>query len=406
MPLRSSGRRGTSVRGFFLLALFLLLSAQANATAIGVNRASIPFEDVLRGGFARSSVTVTTDSIEPIAAEIVLGEGEAAAWLNFSARAFSFSRDEPYTLTVEVRPPEDAAIAQYRVNMSVITGEIARSEGGKLGTATRASLGVPIVLTMTGNQIVRCKVGGVDIHDSAEGEPIEVEASIINSGNVRINPDISIVVHDKLRTQDLEERTAPFGSAILPTLTGTASRFFSLDLARSQYWASVSVPLCGYSGLHTFDVLAPGEVKDEGEFIRIDAASYARTGEIVPIKAVFRNKGERTVRAQFKGTIENEAEEIVKVIDTQAYLVGQGVTAELETFFNPSVGGQYFVKGKVFYNEKLTLEREAILNVGGPGILREGTSGTTFALLGLALAVLVLLVLIRRKKRPRIAHRR
>lgn len=390
------------VRLICFVLLLLIVAPGAQAVAIGVNKASINFNDVMRDGFARATVTVTTDSVEPVTGEVILEGGEAAQWLRFSAMNFTFSRDNQYVLTVDVEPPADARVQSYRVNMSIITSELHRSSGAKIGTTTRASLGVPIHISMTGNEIARCRVGGVEVMDSSEGEPTEVQVNIINTGNVRVDPDVTIEVYDKLRTSTVGTRSGAFGESILPTLTQKGSIMFNMPLARSQYWATVRVPLCDYSGLHTFDVLAPGEVKDEGEFIRIDAPAWVKTGDIIPISAVFRNKGERTVRANFKGTIKNSQEDIVKVIDTQQYLVAPDVTANIETFFNPAQGGQYVVAGKIFYNEKLTLEKSSILNVNGPSIFSGASFNTTaYILIGLAIAILLLLIMIKRKKSRR-----
>jgi len=167
-----------------------------------------------------------------------------------------------------------------------------------------------------------------------------------------------------------------------------------------QYWATVRVPLCNYVGGFTFDVLEPGEIKDDGDFVRIEAPSWANTGDIVPIKAIFRNRGVRGVRAVFKGTVKDAStEEIVKVINTDEYVVSPDQTTELETFFNPLFPGQYVVSGKIYYNNKLSVERSTLINVNGSPTMSTSSTVKIVIIFIVVVAILVLLILIKRKKR-------
>jgi hypothetical protein len=146
-------------------------------------------------------------------------------------------------------------------------------------------------------------------------------------------------------------------------------------------------------------VLEPGAIKDDGDFIRIDAPAWAETGEIIPITAVFRNRGARGVRASLKGTITNQdTQEIVKVISTEEFVVDPDATAEIPTFFNPDVGGQYVVSGKIYYNNKLTTERNTLINVNGAPVTSSAFSKTTIIIIALVIIILVLLILIRRRR--------
>lgn len=389
------------LRSALLFFVCVLLSSQVYAVAIGVNRASINFQDVLRSGYARETVTITTDSEELLSGELLL-YGEEQEWLNFSSRTFNFSRDAPYELIVEARPPADARIQSYRVNMSILTGELSRSSGGLLGTATRASLGVPIFLQMTGTERLACQVAGLRVLDAERGRPVQVLLTVLNRGNVRVNPDIEIEVFDKLQENSLAQQTLPFGSSVLPTLSEERYLNFPFtDLDRSQYWARISVPVCGYTNIVSFDVLEVGEIKDDGDFIRIDAASWAKTGDIIPINAVFRNRGVRSVTASFKGTIARiDNDEIVKVVDTEKYLVDPSVTANIETFFNPTEPGQYMVSGRILYNDKLTVEKSTVINVNGSGLPDSGSfSMQTLLLLLMFLVIIWLLFLIIKRRR-------
>ncbi|MDD9953685.1 MAG: hypothetical protein OXR66_05085 [Candidatus Woesearchaeota archaeon] len=382
-----------------LLLLMLVLVSDVTAVSIGVNRASLTFTDILRGGYANESIMVVTDSTENISGSILL-YGDEASWLSFSAETFTFSASQPYRLNVIAQPPPDARIENYRVNMSILTGELSRSEGGLLGTSTRASLGVPVHMQLTGTEILQCAVGGIKVKDTEREQQLEVEVSVINKGNVRVRPIVEVIVYDKFQTDEIARDTRQFRNDILPTLTNEEAVFYTFELPRDQYWATISVPECTGGGLYTFDVLEAGEVKDEGEFIQIDAPSWSEVGDIIPINAIFRNRGYRSVRAAFKGTIVNiDSEKIAKVIDTEQYTVAPDATAEIETFFNPTEPGRYMVTGKVFYNDKLTPERTFVLNVTGEK--RETGGYGNYILYFLLLVIILFLILIIRRKKQR-----
>jgi len=391
------------MKRILLFLLLLLIVGQVHAVAIGVNKASIQFNEVLRDGFAREVVTVTTDSVLPVKGEVLLrNPGEAAAWLNFSATNFTFSRDKPYKLIIDIQPPRDARIETYRVNMSILTGELAPLSDTPIGSATRASLGVPIFLKMTGTERRECRVAGVKVLDTERDQQVEIQMSVLNTGNVRVNPRVDVEIYDKFRSTMLAKESHAFGKVVLPTLTDASSVFYDFSLDRNQYWALVQVPECGYSSVFTFDVLEAGEIKDDGDFIRINAPSWSKVGDIISIEAVFRNRGVRSLRANFRGTITHlDSQQIVKVINTDQYIVDPDVTAEIETFFNPLEPGRYMIAGKVFYNEKLTIERSAVLNVSGSALTFGNPLVKSIALILLALIITFLILIIRKKKRRR-----
>jgi len=384
-----------------IIALFALtiLSANAGAVALGVNRASLQFYDVLRGGYAEDYIVVTTDTPDMLGAEILL-EGEAKEWLNFSDDTFNFSRDSPYRLRVSVSPPLDSQIKEYEVNLTIITSEIYRTQQGKMGTSTRASFRIPVTIRLTGNEQLACIVGGIEVLDTEQGLPLSVRLSIINKGNVRINPPFTIEVMDKFRASSVGKGEGIFGSQILPTVTGESIRTLQMPLNPDQYWAIINVPECKYSTMVTFDVLEPGGIKDDGDFIRVEAPAWANTGDIIPIDAIFRNKGARGVRASFKGMITNVASgEIVKSINTDEYVVEPETTANIPSFFNPQEPGQYEVKGKIFYNNKLTGERSTLINVNGASIEQESTlRPAIITIIIIVIIILLLLILIRRRR--------
>ncbi len=385
-----------------LFVLALLLATSVLAIGLGVNKGRIHYEDVLQNGYAQEEVIVTTDSEEPITGTYQF-EGSIAPWLRVEPEAefFSFSRSEPYKLVVIVEPPADAQLQEYSGGVRILTGEIGRTGGGLIGTTTRAAFLIRIGLGLSGTQHIECRAGGIQIQDTEIEQPFDFMATVVNRGNVRIQPDFVIQVFDRFQEELMMNVTVPMDREILPTVTQEFLTQIQQELPPAQYWARVNVPLCDDASLVTFDVLDRGGIADKGELVRIDASNWASTGDILPIYAIFKNTGSRTVIAKFKGTITTSDGKLVKVIETDQYNVPPGQTAEIETFFNPTEAGRYIVSGRVLYNNKLTFQKSTIINVQGPMLVAARQFGGPILLILLIIIVILLILIMIAKKRRR-----
>ena len=374
----------------------------AHAVGIGVNKATIDYTDVLQNGYAQDTILVTTDSPDPIDGTWQV-EGDIAPWVRIEPpdANFTFSQSAPYPLTVVVEPPADARLMNYTGGIRVLTGQLARTEGGKIGTTTRAAFLIKLNLGVTGTQHLSCVAGGVQIKDTEIGQPFDFLATVHNTGNVRIRPSFSILVYDQYQTKLVANLSVATDQDILPTTTENILKSVMHNLPPGQYWAQVTSAPCGDSAFITFDILDRGGIADQGELLGIDVNPWAKTGDIVPITARFRNEGSRTENAKFKGTVTSQATgQLVKVIDTDSYSVAPGQTVPIETYFNPTDPGQYIIAGRILYNDKLTFQKSAILNVQGPSMVPSGVSWWLILLL-IVIIILILLILIARKRRRR-----
>jgi len=390
-------------RGVFVIVIFLCLLASTDevlGVAIGVNRADFSFQDVLREGYAEDSFVVSTDSSDLISGAVEV-EGEIAEWVSFRPdnvleNGFNFSSTNPQTLTVIIQPPEDAANGEYSGTIRVLTGEIGRSGGGRIGTSTRAAFGIDTVVGITGVETRSCVLGGIQVTNTELTQDFELTYSVKNTGNVRMAPVLDVEVFNQAQEETVLQRSVQTTQEVLPTRSQRFRSSIEQDLVVGQYWARVSSPECSGSSLLTFDVLERGGVVDSGEFVDLEANSWNEVGDIIPILAYFQNTGSRTVSAKFKGTVMKNSK-LFKVIDTDFYNTPPGDAVTIETFFNPLEPGRYVVEGRILYNDKLTFERSAIINVGGTS-MREGFSFMNYAIIFI---VLILLILIIRKKKKR-----
>ncbi|HYD03881.1 MAG TPA: hypothetical protein VEC16_06315, partial [Alphaproteobacteria bacterium] len=137
-------------------------------------------------------------------------------------------------------------------------------------------------------------------------------------------------------------------------------------------------------------------------FLRLDNNAWAAVGDVVPVTAVFKNTGERTVSAKFKGvvTLDNK---IVETLDSEFYDIPPGEIGNIEMYFTPEKYGQYIISGRILYNNKLSYEKSSVLNVN-TGTEKTGNAWV-FVLVLIIIVIVILLLLIRiRKKRREIHH--
>ena len=157
---------------------------------------------------------------------------------------------------------------------------------------------------------------------------------------------------------------------------------------------AVSSPDCSGSATLTFDVYERGGIVDSGEFVDIEVEPWNNVGDIIPITAFFQNLGERTVSAKLKGTI-TKNDRLFKVIDTDFFNTPPGEIVGIETFFNPTEPGRYLMEGRILYNDKLTYQRSAIINVRGEAL----GGGFAWNYIFIIIIIIFLILLIRKKKR-------
>jgi len=393
-----------------LFVTILLLSCNlVSATALGVNKAVVRFENVLSNGYAEDSVMVSTDAVDdiPIEYEFI---GEIAEWMTIhptNASELVFNGEVPLRINIIAQPPADIANGTYNGKLRLLTGSFARS-GGQFGSSIRASFTLKIYVDITNQEVQSCIAGGFEIRDTEIQDPFDFYATVRNSGNVRVTPEFEIDVWDQYQTRIVMSTEVLTNEQIFPTTQENFLRSIEHELGIGQYWARVKENVCLSEDFITFSVVDLGGVSDQGVLLRIDNQPWAETDDIIRIAAIFKNTGSRVVNAKFRGTIEKD-EKIVEVIDTDFFRIAPQETSELDTFFNPKEPGRYIVRGRVIYNEKLSFEKSSILTVKGEITSRvTGNVAMDFvknpyqaAFVLILLAIVFMAFLIHKEKRKR-----
>ncbi|MFH1916356.1 MAG: hypothetical protein ABIJ21_03770 [Nanoarchaeota archaeon] len=392
--------------------LFLLLAfPHVEGTAIGVSKALIHIDDVLKNGYAEEQVYVSTDSVENLSL-VYEAEGEIKPWISVKEEGELYiSRDHGQWVTFVVSPPADVANGMYTGLIRVRTGVLSTDIKGRIGSTIIVSFAIQTEIGITGQELISCIPGGFRIPDTEEGKPVEFRFSVLNQGNVRITPEAKLDFWDREHAVKVASVTVT-GEEVLPTISvDTFQAIPGLELSKGQYFVNVTVPLCAQPAEEiTFEVLEKGGISDRGDLMRIENQYYGRVGQITPIKAIFKNSGERAVSAKFKGTIRS-ANVVVKLIETDNLDVLPGEIVDFESFFTPEKEGKYEIFGRVLYNNKLTFEKASLLeafpaDVGlEKEVERRRISSWSFVPIIIVLVAIMLLVVLIKRKRKKKAKR-
>jgi hypothetical protein len=389
------------------IIITILFSSSASAVGISVTKAVIEYNNVLRGGYAEDFLYVSTDAPFdiPLSYELL---GDTAGWITVSPdlndpdNVIYVSNTKYQPIKVIIQPPSDTPIGVYTGDLRILTGTLS-TLGGQYGSQLQAAFMIRIRLEITGTEFVSCSGDSVIIRDTEVGSPIEYYMTVSNNGNVRIRPTANVEVWNQDLTKLVMSKNLEFNNReVLPTTSEAFSTSFASDLRIGQYWAYVTIAPCGNTVLTTFSVYEKGTIIDTGDLIRLDSQAWAKIGDVVPITAVFKNTGSRTVSAKFKGIVTLN-DNIVEVLDSEFYDVPPGETGSIPVYFTPEKLGQYIISGRILYNNKLSFEKSTVLNVN-EGIEKSDNTWI-YLLILIIIIVLILLLLINIKKKKKHMHR-
>lgn len=382
---------------FFIILVFCFSGVYA--ANVGVSPASIYFPDVLRGGYAERSVTVSADSIEPIGIQISTW-GEAKDWINYSEDFFELVKDSPHQLNIFVTPPDDIPNGNYTGFVRIMTSSLGESIEGHAVGVVRSSLDLAITIEIVDSEIIQCKTSHFEVNSVEKGDDIVFIMDILNEGNIRINPRIVVDIWNSDQTEIIHH--VDFSDQqVLPTredkfLVRVPSGGFDV----SQYWAEVSVLDCFSSALLTFDVLGVGALSANGVLLRILSVPNASIGDTVLIEASFKNTGEKEVEAQFKGRITKNGK-LVQILESPTSDVLINDIEKFPFYFTPQESGRYVIDGRVYYDSKKTFEKSAVIEIMDYG------KGYPYLLIIVYIILAVLIIyLIYKVRKERIKYRR
>jgi hypothetical protein len=378
----------------------------ADSGIIGVSPSVISFNDVLRGGYAERPITISYSGDQQISVNLS-AEGEISNWLNFTNNVF-VSKNGFARPIVSVSPPSDMPNGNY-TGFIVISVSSSGTNGqeGKAVSKVISVLRLAINVEVTDRETVTCTASSFFIDSVEKGDNISMHFDVLNSGNIRLKPEINVKIWDPEQNYVIKEVNLR-GQEILPTRTQSLNFSIASDgMDPSQYWASVEVPQCYASDTLTFDILEEGALKSNLVLLKIYSMLFGKAGETLPIFIDYQNIGEKQVDAQFRGQIALDGK-IVQLLNSDTFTSPINEKDNMTLYFTPQKGGQYVVSGRIFYDKKKTFEENTIINVlanaNGWNIF-SATIPYTVTLIIIALIVF-LIVKIRREREAYIAKLR
>ena len=350
-----------------LLTLLLsLLSNTVHAGGFAAGPGKMYFNKVLRGGYAEQEIYLYNPEDRITDIEISV-EGSFAGWTYFDpGKKFSIPTKGTRYIKTSIEPPADIANGIYEGTINIVSKprRIPTIEGHGMSIETAISL--KVFIEITGEQIIRYKVKNIAVQGVEEGHNIPVSITGINKGNVKVSPKVQINLHNWDKSMLIKSDNFTLGET-LPTTEKTYNlNISSKDLAEGQYWANVSVFVADdiiENKLLTFDIMKKGSLTRKGELINIKTGnSWIKVGDVARVDAVFKNTGQISTNAKFRGEVYlNEI--LIETLQSDELEVPIGETANLTAYYTPVKPGRYTINGVVYYSGKMTYEKGTVINV-------------------------------------------
>lgn len=350
-----------------VLCMFSML-ALAGAVSLGVSPATISVDNMLRGGYAETTVLVSTSSSDVLTGTIS-ASGDIADWLTFEPRTFEIEPNSMKSLKAIIQPPEDVANGEYNGTITISVRVKDDESGSGHGMSIGAAAGILTDVAVSDRETKDYKVTEVSVKDIEENHPLEVLLKAVNTGNVRVTPEIRIDILDQKR-ENVIKSVDYSDTEILPTVSEDIIISIPTDdLKLGQYWARVTAYLEGKvirEETLTFDLLERGALRVKGSLVSVTAGAWAEAGDLVELAATFSNEGEMITLAKARFEIystETPNATLIEVLDSEEVRVEIGETMDLNAYYRPSEPGTYEIRGIVFYSMKITDEKTTLLNV-------------------------------------------
>jgi hypothetical protein len=379
--------RGTNSLMILVFSLVLIINF-VSATNIGVSPASLNFEQVLRGGYSEKYITISVDTEDEVKGTISF-RGEIEEWMNSSEYNFTVKKSNPQRILVSISPETDIPNQNYTGFMRIFVDSNAGAIDQQAVGVVKTALDLAINLEIVDFEIKECSAKDFIINSVEKGDPLLINVSISNRGNIRLKPVIESKIWDQDQLQVVKTELYQ-KQEIKPTKEDFVTfEINTADMEVGQYWIELSAIDCYANQLLTFDILEPGAYKSNGYIKSIIAPSWTDVKKTVNVSALFVNTGERTVNARFVGKI-MLGERTIQKIESDPVSVQINEEFPFQIYFTPQTEGKYILSGRVFYDSKRTFEKSAIINVQSSGF--DFVKMITYIIYGLLIAGIAYLI--------------
>ncbi|HYM16528.1 MAG TPA: hypothetical protein VEZ14_13305 [Dehalococcoidia bacterium] len=361
---------------------------------IGIYPTLLSFPDTLRGRDYYGTVGVINGGPHDRTYRFET-EGDAAAWLSFvttsdrgaTLREISVPAHGSVQVMVRADVPATVPNGQYTGLVRVIT-----TGATNAGSSTRPGVGVnlggevSVALAVTGTERVEGQFISASASDVESGYPLRIQSSLVNTGNVQVNPTFDIAFNgfygnpvDHLVTSD--QTLTPNEHKQLIIEWPTSGKPLGLLVARIRV-AYGSLDL-GTKEVR-FNIVPPGTFTRRAELASVRLVNRPQPGELAKITALFKNTGQIQTTGKFIGEL-YVGDRLIESLQSPEQLLLPGGSGDLEVLAHVVDKGTYTVKGKINYEGRETDVQQVSFKVGSgggiPGWIVFVASGVTAAVI-------------------------
>lgn len=377
-----------------------------NVTGVGVYPSIVEVPSALRGERYETGTVLINTSGQP--RKFTFGaeksDGDIASWVSFA------TADAPATLVTEAIAPANGEL-HIMVYVSVPSDAASQAYTGAITYASSSTTGESAVvlnirqevqITVTGKQVLNVELGDLFTNQIEVGQPLSIQARIVNRSNVSVNPTIVASIRSVAGAEvarDLQgrlERFRPSEEKSLPVLEWDSKNQQPGDyvvdyrlLAQGVEFAKGSAPF----------TLAPfGTLSRAGEIEGITFHGALAAGSTSRADVVFKNTGRIDARAKFEGELYRGGTLLTPVESRSEVLARAGEEVTLQVFFPVEKNGKHELRGHVTFEGARTAEAVATFGEGGLPFLGEVPSMGVLAAGGAVVVALVMAVVILRRR--------
>jgi len=233
------------LKNVFLLTIVLILfSAVSTYAGFGVSPTDLSHEYLKPGSTFEKEFTLSrSDNLEEMDVHIEPYFDNISSWFTYSpSQNFKFKKGETTTtFKIIVKVPSDAKYQSYNgVFRVTATPSGADIKGVAIAQGVRLDSG--LVVTEANQKLL--SITAIKALDSILNEPIKIEITGKNEGNVEVSPTVRVRVMN-LNMEVLEEHEISNLEAIKPNETKTIIAQFKTNVPTGEYFLEVIVLLDG-----------------------------------------------------------------------------------------------------------------------------------------------------------------
>lgn len=353
------------------LAALIVCPAVSASTGIGLGPSEITITDALRGTIVDRSLTVF--NVGDTDANITLvAEGTAGNWVTFypitaEGSALNYLEVKGRSnipLVVRLTIPADTANGIYTTTIRAQLRPVSAGSTG-MGSTTIMEATSQISVTVTGVQKVSGTVDYIIVDDTEVNYPLPIKVLFRNTGNVAVNPEISVTVFGKNKTIDTLSYS---GTQVNVDQAETIIvRWNNTGVEPGNYSTRVGVSVGTTSIKESevpFKIFPTGTLSRQGNLTALVYEGVPAVGTVVKITGIFENTGTIETKAKLMGEIYRDGI-LIDTFTTDELSIPIYAKVDLIHYLKLESEGNYTIKSYVLYEGKKTPQTELSFKTTG-----------------------------------------